>query len=239
MADKDPLTLDEYYVGDLDDEVQPTNWDDIDLEEMFELPPVLPPVRLPEEAELAVQASGSALLADLRALAADVRKTPVPAAAVNPVLLWLAEDAELVERDGEDLVPGEDAGWLDDLTDDSGALDAWEDTFGQVLDTTLEAADDSDPIVAPDLELDGHGPALATMLFLSRTAFRLPSWPMPSRGPRPPTWRRRRPAGSGRSGSMPTVNRCGCCWASSKGSVPSASPTTRRGWNRWACKQSA
>ena len=166
MADKDP-DLDEYYAGDLDDEVQPTNWDDIDLEEMFELPPVLPPVRLPEEAELAGQARGSALLADLRALAADVRKTTVPAAAVNPVLLWLAEDAELVERDGEDLVPGEDAGWLDDLTDDSGALDAWEDTFGQVLDTTLEAADDSDPIVAPDLELDGHGPVLATMLFVS------------------------------------------------------------------------
>ena len=32
--------------------------------------------------------------------------------AVNPVLLWLAEEAELVERDGEDLAPGEDAGWL-------------------------------------------------------------------------------------------------------------------------------
>ncbi len=55
MADKDP-DLDGYYVGDFDDEVQPTNWDDIDLEEMFDLPPVLPPVRLPEEAELAVQA---------------------------------------------------------------------------------------------------------------------------------------------------------------------------------------
>jgi hypothetical protein len=162
VADMDPFILDEY------DDVQPTNWDDIDVEEMFDLPPVLPPVRLPEEAELAVQARGSALLADLRALAGEVRTTTVPAAAVNPVLLWLAEEAELVERDGEDLVPGEDAGWLDDLTDDSEALDAWEDTFGQVLDTTLEAADDSDPIVAPDLELDGHGPALATMLFLSR-----------------------------------------------------------------------
>jgi hypothetical protein len=162
VAEMEPFILDEY------DDVQPTNWDDIDLEEMFDLPPVLPPVRLPEEAELAGQARESALLADLRALAGDVRTTTVPAAAVNPALLWLAEEAELVEREGEDLVPGEDAGWLDDLTDDSDALDAWEDTFGQVLDTTLEAADDSDPIVAPDLELDGHGPALATMLFLSR-----------------------------------------------------------------------
>ena len=179
MADKDPLILDfvndrvldgadldEYYVGDLD--YEPANWDDIDLEDMFDLPPVLPPVRLPEEAELAVQARRSALLADLRALADEVRKTTVHAAAVNPVLLRLAEEAELVERDGEDLVPGQDAGWLDDLADDSDALEAWEYAFAEVLDTTLEAADDSDPVVAPDLDLDGHGPALVTMLFLSR-----------------------------------------------------------------------
>jgi hypothetical protein len=179
VADKDPLILDfvndrvldgadldEYYVGDLD--YEPANWDDIDLEDMFDLPPVLPPVRLPEEAELAVQARRSALLADLRALADEVRTTTVHAAAVNPVLLRLAEEAELVERDGENLVPGQDAGWLDDLADDSDALEAWEYAFAEVLDTTLEAADDSDPVVAPDLDLDGHGPALVTMLFLSR-----------------------------------------------------------------------
>jgi hypothetical protein len=107
VADKDPLVLDlrngrvlegvdldEYYVSDLDDE--PVNWDDIDLEDAFDLPPVLPPVRLPEEAELAAQARRSALLADLRALADEVRKTTVQTAAVNPVLLWLAEEAELV-----------------------------------------------------------------------------------------------------------------------------------------------
>ncbi len=53
VADKDPLILDmrrgsvldsadldEYYVSGLDDE--PTNWDDIDLDEAFDLPPVLP-----------------------------------------------------------------------------------------------------------------------------------------------------------------------------------------------------
>jgi hypothetical protein len=181
VADKDPLILDlvngsvldgadldEYYTGDLDDDEQPANWDDIDLEDMFDLPPVLPPVRLPDEAELAAQARRSALIADLRALAGEVRTTTVQAAAVNPVLLRLAEETELVEWDGEDLAPGEDAGWLDDLADDGDALDAWEDTFAEVLDTTLEAADDSDPVVAPDLDLDGHGPALATMLFLSR-----------------------------------------------------------------------
>ncbi len=178
MADKDPLILDfgdgrvlegadldEFYVSGIDDE--PTGWDDIDLEDTFDLPPVLPPVRLPEEGELAAQARRSALLADLRALADEVRTTTVHAATVNPVLLRLAEEAELVESDGEDLTPGEDAGWLDDLTDDSDALDAWQYTFAEVLDTTLEAADDSDPVVAPDLELDGHGPALVMRLFLS------------------------------------------------------------------------
>ena len=179
MADKDPLILDlrngralegadldEYYVSGPDDES--ANWDDIDLEDAFDLPPVLPPVRLPDEAELAAQARRSALLADLRALANEVRQTTVQAAAVNPVLLRLAEEAELVERDGEDLAPGEDAGWLDDLADDSDALDAWEYAFAEVLDLTLEAADDSDPVVADDLDLEGHGPALVTRLFLSR-----------------------------------------------------------------------
>ena len=180
MADEDPLILDftsgkvfdadeyldEYYSGGFD-EYEPTDWEDIDLEDLFDLPPVLPPVRLPEEAELVVQARRSALLADLRALAEEVRGTTVHAAAVDVVLLRLAEEAELVERDGEDLVPGEDAGWLDDLADDSDALEAWEYTFAEVLDLTLEAADDSDPIVARDLELDGHGPALVMRLFLS------------------------------------------------------------------------
>ncbi|HJY99457.1 MAG TPA: hypothetical protein VJ305_01970 [Streptosporangiaceae bacterium] len=158
--------LDEYYVGGLDDE--PVNWDDIDLEDAFDLPPVLPPVRLPEEAELAAQARRSALLADLRALAGEVRKTTVQTAAVNPVLLRLAEEADLVELDGEDLAASEDAGWLDNLNDDGDALDAREYTFAEVLDTTLEATDDSDPVVVHDLDLWSYGPALVTMLFLSR-----------------------------------------------------------------------
>jgi hypothetical protein len=179
VANEDPLILDfgngkvpegadldEYYVNGLDDEL--SKWDYIDLEEAFDLPPVLPPVRLPEETELAAQARRSTLLADLRALADEVRRTTVQTAAVNQVLLRLAEEAELVERYGEDLAPGEDAGWLDDLADDGRALKAWEYTFAEVLDTTLEAADDSDPFVAHDLDLEGHGPALVTRLFLSR-----------------------------------------------------------------------
>jgi len=160
----DDADLDEHYASGLDDE--PANWDDIDLEDLFDLPPVLPPVRLPGEAELAVQARRSALLADLRALAGEVRTTTVHEAAVDLVLLRLAAETELVEWDGEDLAPGEDAGWLDDLSDDTDALDAWEYAFAVVLDTTLEAAD-ADPVIGPDLDLEGHGPALVTMLFLS------------------------------------------------------------------------
>jgi hypothetical protein len=167
----DGADLDEDYLSGLDDEPaswdNPASWENIDLEDAFGLPPVLPPVRLPEEAELAAQARRSALLADLRALADEVRETTVPTAAVNPVLLWLAEEAELVKRDDEDLAPGEDAGWLDDLSDDSDALEAWEYAFGAVLDSTLEAAEDSDPLVAEDIDLEGNGPALVTRLFLS------------------------------------------------------------------------
>jgi hypothetical protein len=175
MTDKDPLILDfsngsVFDGADLDEDYPSSLWDDIDLEDAFDLPPVLPPVRLPEEAELAAQARRSMLLADLRALADEVRKTTVPAAAVNPFLLRLAEEAELVERNGEDLAPGEDAGWLDDLADDDDALEAWEYAFAMVLDVTLETADDSDPVVADDLDLEAHGPELVTRLFLSPRA---------------------------------------------------------------------
>ena len=159
---------------------------------------------------------------------------------MNPVFLRLAEEAELVESDGEDLAPGEDAGWLDDLADGSDALDAWEDTFAAVLDTTLEAADNSDPVVAPDLDLEGHGPALVMMLFLSRRD----GVPITDLGDAikdaaTAGQATEQAAGRGRSGSMPTVTPCGFCWASSKGSVPSALPTTWPGWSRWACKPSA
>jgi hypothetical protein len=95
VADKDPLILD-FRNGRMldgsDSADEPVNWDDIDLEEAFDVPPVLPPVRLPEEAELAAQARRSALLADLRALADEVRKTTVQTATVAPVLFRLAEE---------------------------------------------------------------------------------------------------------------------------------------------------
>jgi hypothetical protein len=74
------------------------------------------------------------LLADLRGLARDVRETPVRAASVDPLLLGLAAKAELVERDGDTLLPGDDVEWLD-LTEGAAALDAWDYAFAQVLRT--------------------------------------------------------------------------------------------------------
>ena len=88
---------------------------------------------------------------------------------MDPLLLGLAVETELVERDGDTLVPGEDVEWLDDLAG-SAALDAWDYAFAQVLDTTLEAAGQAEPQAGEDLDLAGHGIALVTELFLGGRA---------------------------------------------------------------------
>jgi hypothetical protein len=151
----------------------PLTWDGVDLKEAFGLPDVVAPVRLPDDEALAALAVAAPLLADLRSLARDVRdvrETPVRAAGVDPLLLGLAVEAELAERDGDTLVPGEDVEWLDDLTEGAGALDAWDYAFAQVLDTTLEAAGQAEPRAGEDLDLAGHGIALVTELFLGGRA---------------------------------------------------------------------
>jgi hypothetical protein len=79
-------------------------------------------------------------------------------------------ETELVAQDGDTLVAGDDVEWLDGLTGDVAALEAWDSTFAQVLDTTLEAADLTQPHVGEALDLTGHGIALVTTLFLSRRA---------------------------------------------------------------------
>ena len=175
----------------------------------------------------------SALLADLRALADEVRKTTAQTAAVNPLLLRLAEEAELVERDGEDLAPGEDAGWLDDLADDSDALDAWEYTFAEVLDTTLEAADDSDPVIGHDLDLEGHGPALAMRLFLSRPdAVRITELADALKDAATVGLAAEEAGRQWQEWVDAHGDPCGFSWASSKGLVRSAPLTTWHGWSR-------
>jgi hypothetical protein len=151
-------------------DAEPVTWDDVDLREDFGLPDVVAPVRLPDEAALGALAAAAPLLADLRGLAGEVRATTVRADGVDPLLLRLAVECELVQRDGDALVPGADAGWLDDLAADTAALEAWEYVFAQVLDTTLEEADQTEPQAGPDLDLTGHGIALVTDLFLGGRA---------------------------------------------------------------------
>jgi hypothetical protein len=148
----------------------PLTWDGVDLKEAFGIPDVVMPVRLPDDEALTALAAAVPLLADLRGLARDVRETPVRAASVDPLLLGLAAEAELVERDGDTLLTGDDVEWLDDLTEGAAALDAWDYAFAQVLDTTLEAADQADPRAGESLDLAGHGIALVTELFLGGRA---------------------------------------------------------------------
>ena len=147
----------------------PLTWDGIDLKEDFGIPDVVAPVRLPDDEALTALAGAAPLLADLRGLARDVRETPVRAATVDSLLLGLAVECELVERDGDTLVPGEDVEWLDDLAG-GAALDAWDYAFAQVLDTTLAAAGQAEPQAGEDLDLAGHGIALVTELFLGGRA---------------------------------------------------------------------
>jgi hypothetical protein len=147
----------------------PLTWDGIDLKEAFGIPDVVAPVRLPDDEALTALAGAAPLLSDLRGLARDVRETPVRAATVDCLFLGLAVECELVERDGDTLVPGEDVEWLDDLAG-GAALDAWDYAFAQVLDTTLAAAGQAEPQAGEDLDLAGHGIALVTELFLGGRA---------------------------------------------------------------------
>ncbi len=148
----------------------PFAWEGVDLKEDFGIPDVVAPVRLPDDEALTALAVAAPLLADLRDLARDVRDKPVRAAGVDPFLLGLAVKTELVQRDGDSLVPGEDVEWLDDLAEGTVALDAWDHAFAQVLDTTLESADEAEPPAGEDLDLAGHGIALVVELFLGARA---------------------------------------------------------------------
>ncbi len=143
-----------------------TDWYDVNLAAALHLPPVLSPLRLPDETALATQARQSKLLADLRSLANEVRKTTVQTAATSSFLITLAEEIELVEQHDDTLVPGEDIAYLDDLADGERALKAWDYMFAKILDTTLLTADESDPVVDSDLDWSCVGPVVAMKLFL-------------------------------------------------------------------------
>jgi hypothetical protein len=164
--------------------------DEVDIKEAFDLPDVLPPVRLPSEAELAATARTVPLIGQLLALATwlgdgravdeneDLTAADAAEAATAlgleerelPYLWRLALDAEFVELDDEEThaIPGELSSDWADIEDDE-VLDVWDILFGLVLGTTFEVAAALDPRRARDLDMTGHGAGLAVLMFLART----------------------------------------------------------------------
>jgi hypothetical protein len=164
--------------------------DDVDIKEAFDLPDVLPPVRLPAEAELAAAARAVPMIAQLLTLAAwvgdgravdeneDLTAPDAAEAATAlgveqrelPYLWRLALDAEFIELDQEEThaISGELASEWANVEDDE-VLEVWDIVFGLVLATTLEVAAALDPRRAEDLDMSGHGGGLAVLMFLART----------------------------------------------------------------------
>ena len=157
VADDDYGTYD-----DLDDEL---TWETADLKADFGLPEIVAPARLPGAAELAALAAAAPLLADVLGLSRDVREKPVPVAGLDPFLLALAVAAEVVAVNDDSVVPGDDVTWLDDLSGEEAPQDAWEYAFEHVVDTTLDTADETEPLAGEELDLTGHGIALMIGLF--------------------------------------------------------------------------
>jgi hypothetical protein len=155
------------FNGDFDEGL---TWEGSDLQLDFGVPEIVAPVRLPEVAELNALAGTVPLLTEVLQLARDVREKPVDTVGLDPFLLALAVEAEVAEMDGDTLVPGDDVGWLDDLSGEDEPLAAWEFAFGHVLDATLETADEAGPRVGADLDLTGHGIAMMVELFQSGRA---------------------------------------------------------------------
>jgi hypothetical protein len=163
--------------------------EDVNLKEAFGLPDQMPPMRLPEEPELAAMARQAPLMTQLRRLAwwlgagravtADAEPAGGVAAEAAAELgleasrlayLWpLALDAEFIELDEDETnaVPGETAEMWDHGDDDE-VLDIWEMVFALVLSDTLDVAASLDPDRSEGLDFFVHGATLAVMLFLAR-----------------------------------------------------------------------
>jgi hypothetical protein len=163
--------------------------DDVDIKEAFDLPDVLPPVRLPSEAELAALARTTPMTGQLLALGAwvgdgrpvdeneDLSAADAAEAAADlgleprdlPYLWRLALDGEFVELDEAEThaIQGELTGDWDGIADEE-VLEVWDILFGLVLGTTLEVVTAQDPRRARDLDMTGHGGGLAVLMFLAR-----------------------------------------------------------------------
>ena len=171
------------------DEEEYEDEDIVDLKEAFGLPDQMAPLRLPAPTELAALARRAPLMAQLRRLAwwlgagravtedEELAGGDLAEAAAElgvdvarlQHLWWLALDAVLIELDEDEThaIPGESAHVWDDGDEDE-VLDIWEMVFALVIGDTLDAAASLDPDRSGELELSGHGAALAVTLFLAR-----------------------------------------------------------------------
>jgi hypothetical protein len=167
----------------------------ITLKGVFRLPSRLPGVRLPPEAELAATARSSPAMASLgelaRWLGPDRRPVgeadALSAADAADAAKWLGIDPrylpflwqyaltsgwfELADDANQGrswaLIGRTAWRWADG--DDQGTLRVWATVFATVLATALDVAADEDLNAARKLTFDGQGPALAVLLFLSRS----------------------------------------------------------------------
>jgi hypothetical protein len=164
---------------------------DLDLKEAFSLPDQMPPMRLPQAAELAAAARRAPIMGELMALAewagrkaggravnenAELAGAEAAEAAAElgievpylDYLRWLALDTGFLELDEDETHviagPGVQA-WRD--SNDDETLDTWETVFAFVL-CALDVAASLDPRRSRELDFSGHGAGLAVTLFLTR-----------------------------------------------------------------------
>jgi hypothetical protein len=174
---------------DLLSDVDEDEYEGFGIKEAFGLPDILPPMRLPPEAELAATARDAPMLTRLRSLAtwlgdgravtenADLAGADATECAVALGLetsqldyLWrLALDSGFAGLNDDETraVPGDLArGWPD--RDDEDVLEIWDDLFGLVLSTTMEVAAALDPRRSRYLDLASQAAVLTALLFLAR-----------------------------------------------------------------------
>jgi hypothetical protein len=162
--------------------------EEVDLAEAFGLPDRLPPLRLPEDGELAEAARASVLLNRARQLAdwvgerRDITDGYEPAAddvADATAVLGLSADefahvwhfadhAEFLSFHDTYVTTGPTAeDWPS--ADDDEVLDTWQMAFGEALSCGLLAGIEPDEQATRNLNFDGAGVAIVMMLFLART----------------------------------------------------------------------
>jgi hypothetical protein len=163
---------------------------EIDFKREFGLPDVLPPMRLPDETDLADMARAAPMIGQLAALVEWVGEDGVSvdsegqlsgadeaaAAAALGVsagelrYLWeYAYAADWIDDDNDEMrmLPASTAeDWADG--DDEDVLDAWDATCEAVIAQALNLAADEDPELAGDLDFEQQGAGLCVLLFLAK-----------------------------------------------------------------------